>query len=418
MMTNDSTPVPSRLGLSRPQIYGLAAAWLGYFLEGFDFSLMIFVVTDVAREFHLSLAVASTLVGAAFTTRWFAGPIIGSISDRYGRRGAMIASACLYSVGTGACGIAWSYGSLFVFRAIVGIGMAGEYSSSAAYVVEISPQRMRNTSSALLLSFFALGSAAAAQVYPLIVPAFGWRALMFVGLAPVLLTLFILFLAPESELWERSRTAARAHPPSGVQIFSRSWWPVTLILCVAVLAFYLASMPAMILLPTYLKGIGYTPVQVGAIHSLGALGMGIGALGAGIVADRLGTARVICWSLFLSMVMVAPVFLLSKTSVPLTGAMMFVLMMLSLGIGGIMPKWIVEHYPVALRGAGLGTVYNVGAFGGFLGPTIAAFFSERFGLAESIVSTAIAFVVLTIIIVALDLPARFAGSAGGTTIPA
>src|SRR5947207_6244330 len=136
--------------ITKPQLHGLFAAWLGFALDGFDFYLMVYVLSDVAKEFQLSLPVAASLVGAAFTSRWLAGPVIGTIADRYGRRTAMIVAIWCYSLGTAACGLAWSYSSMFLFRAIVGVGMAGEYSSSAAYVIEIFPPSARNKASALL----------------------------------------------------------------------------------------------------------------------------------------------------------------------------------------------------------------------------------------------------------------------------
>src|SRR5690606_15188797 len=137
-------PTPWFRQLNRTQVKSFAAAWVGYMLDGFDFVLITYVLSEIADDFDLSLVTASSLVSAAFLTRWLGGALVGMVADRIGRTKAMMLGVLLYSGGTFLCGLSWNYWSLFVFRLIVGMGMAGEYAASSTYAMESWPAALRN----------------------------------------------------------------------------------------------------------------------------------------------------------------------------------------------------------------------------------------------------------------------------------
>jgi SHS family sialic acid transporter-like MFS transporter len=448
-------PAPWYRELSPQDWKAFAAAWLGYAMDGFDFVLITLVLTEIAAEFHLSPVTAATLVSAAFVSRWFGGLAIGAFGDRFGRRPAMVLSIVLYAVGAALCGFAWDYWSLFAFRMIIGLGMAGEYTASATYVIESWPERLRNKASGMLLSGYPLGSVLAAKAYAWVVPHAGWRVLFWLGIIPVLLAVYLRKRLPESKDW--TEFSARERPVSAAAVlftgrraawnlpigivatlgvflvlrdqpmpvtllltaviaacfvafamqFAERLWPVMTALMVTVFCAFLYSWPLLSLLPTYLKtDLHYDPGQVSDALLYAGIGYAAGSVLTGFLGDRFGTRRAYVGMLTASLVFVWPVFALGAGHPVALWALLFLLLSTSQGASGILPKYVSGHYPVRIRAAGLGFSYNVGALGGAAAPVLGARLAEPMGLGTAIAVLGLSLTAVVIALVGLDVPAR------------
>lgn len=400
-MTDQKTPWFRQL--SRTQVKSFAAAWVGYMLDGFDFVLITYVLSDIAAEFDLSLVTASSLVSAAFLTRWFGGAVVGMIADRFGRTKAMMLGVLLYSGGTFLCGLSWDYWSLFVFRLIVGMGMAGEYAASSTYAMESWPAALRNKASGFLISGFPFGGIMAALLYPIVVPALGWRALFFFGLAPVVVAVYIRLRVPESPEW-KEQAQQRKPRLSAVELFGKRWLPLTLTLLVLTFVAFCSNWPIGSLMPTYLKSVGYEPAQVGTVMFAANFGLLIGTLVTGFVGDRIGTRRTYVTSILISLVVVLPVFALQGGNVAVLGVLVFLLQLTNYGPAGILPKYLADYFDVRVRGAGLGLVYNLGALGGAVSPVLGAALGDRFGLGTALAVLTFGWTLVLAALIGFGLP--------------
>ena len=82
------------------------------------------LLVAVADDFGTSIAVAGQLAAATFITWGITAPLVGPISDTYGRRPVLLIGFMLMALGVLGSGAAWSYGSLLALRLITGIGSA------------------------------------------------------------------------------------------------------------------------------------------------------------------------------------------------------------------------------------------------------------------------------------------------------
>src|SRR5436189_1386356 len=183
----------------------LFAGFLGWTLDAFDFFLVSISLTAIAADFHKKDADIALTIAVTLAFRPVGAFIFGLLADRYGRRLPLIIDLIFYSVVEVLSGLAPSYRSFLVLRALFGIGMGGEWGVGASLAMEKAPTRLRGVLSGLLQEGYAAGYLLAALCYFLVFPRFGWRPMFFVGGLPALLALYVRVHVRESEVWERTR---------------------------------------------------------------------------------------------------------------------------------------------------------------------------------------------------------------------
>src|SRR6266851_5568468 len=181
------------------------AGFLGWTLDAFDFFVVVMTLTAIAREFHRSDAEIALSLTLTLAFRPVGAFIFGLLADRYGRRLPLMADLVFFSVVEVLTGLAPTYASFLVLRALFGIGMGGEWGVGSSLVMEKVSPRLRGVISGLLQQGYAAGYLLAALCHLVVFPSWGWRPLFFIGGLPALLALFVRARVRESAVWRETR---------------------------------------------------------------------------------------------------------------------------------------------------------------------------------------------------------------------
>src|SRR3954453_14893165 len=125
---------PAAAGELAARRRALLAAMLGFALDAMDVLLYVFALQTLRAEFHLSNAEAGLVSSITLITSAAGGFGAGILSDRFGRKRLLIATVLLYSVASAGTALSTSFTQLLFWRAMVGLGLGGEWSAGATLV--------------------------------------------------------------------------------------------------------------------------------------------------------------------------------------------------------------------------------------------------------------------------------------------
>src|SRR5262245_60417988 len=251
-MTPDADTAADR----RAQWYAVGASFLGWTFDAFDFFVLTFMLTDVAKAFGETRPTLTWTLTATLAMRPVGAFVFGIMADRIGRRLSMTVNIIFYAVASALSGLAPSFGWFLVLRALFGIGMGGEWGVGASLVMEKVPPERRGAYSGLLQQGYATGQLLAALCYLFVFPHWGWRPLFFIGGIPALLALFVRYRVQESDVWRRTRHESWGALGKGIV----SHWRLFLYLTLLMSMMNFVSHGTQDLYPTFLqRAFGFTP---------------------------------------------------------------------------------------------------------------------------------------------------------------
>jgi MFS family permease len=377
----------------------IVAAGLGWMLDAFDVTLFALALPAIRRDLGLSPAAGGMLGSVALVSAAAGGVAFGWISDRFGRTRALMLSVLLYSIFTAACGLAGSFAQFVVFRILLGLGMGGEWASGAALVSETWAAEHRGKALALMQSGWAIGYGLAAAVNYLVQPAFGWRAVFFVGILPAALTVWVRRNVREPEIWRR---AVRSGPrPRIGQLFAPGLAPLTLVLTAMNACTLFGWWSFNLWLPSYLQepasrgGLGLQILSSSTLIVVMQAGMWLGYVTFGYVSDRIGRKRT-----YVAYLIAAAVLLLAYVSVRAPLALLVLGPLVAFfatgyysGFGAV----TAEIFPTAIRGTAQGFTYNVGRLASAAAPFTVGTLAQTHGFATALSISSVAFLAAAVL---------------------
>jgi MFS transporter, SHS family, lactate transporter len=332
------------------------ASYLGWTLDAFDYFLMVFMLSAIAREFGTDIKAVSQAIFLTLAARPIGAFCFGWLAERFGRCPVLMVDIILFSLLEFASGFAPSLGTLLVLRFLFGIAMGGEWGLGASLAMESIPIGLRGPVSGLLQSGYPSGYFLASLAYFLLFDRIGWRGMFMVGIAPALLVLLIRIHVKESPAFEARVEKGPWWEP--ISQLARHW-KIGLYLVVLMTALNFFSHGTQDLYPTFLqKQHHFDTHTTGTLTAIMNVGAIIGGIGSGIWSEKIGRKRAIIIASLLALPVV-PLWAYSSTVIPLAAGA-FLIQVAVQAAWGIVPVHLNELSPPLTRSLFPGLTYQLG----------------------------------------------------------
>lgn len=372
----------TRTRLNRQQITGFWGAWAGWTLDGMDSVIYALVLNAALTELlpksgikatSANVGWAGSILFALFLIGWGLSLVWGPIADRLGRSRVLASTIFVYAIFTGFAALSQNVWQLGLFRLLAGIGIGGEWALAGTYVAEAWPEDRRKIGAGYLQTGYYAGFFLASALNYTVATRYGWRAMFWCGLAPVVVALLVLIRVKEPQSWHRVAKEKTVGGPSSLRrIFMAPYTRRTLInttlLAAAICGLWAGAVYAPTAIIFLAEQAGMTPRQAMKMSSLGmgllSLGTIGGCLAAPLLAERMGRRRALA-SYFLGMGLCILLGFGWAFHLP-HGLLPFIAILAFLGFFGgnfaIFSLWLPEQYPAAVRATAFAFTTSFGRF--------------------------------------------------------
>jgi SHS family lactate transporter-like MFS transporter len=355
-------PIPWWKEPTRDQWLAWVAAWLGWTLDAFDFTIFLLLMVPISKDFGVPLTAVAVVFTLTLWMRLIGATASGWLSDRIGRKKPLIISIAWFSVCNLLAGLSPSFLLLLLFRTALGIGMGAEWPAGAALAMETWPQRSRGFMGSVLQGSWGLGALLSSAAY----------ALLFDSIV------YIRKYVKEPEVWIENRRRQRAENHEFraplFSIFKRGVLANTLTACWMMASAFVVGYSVGGMFPSYLqKDLGLPTGYVALPIMLQSLMFFLSAVLWGWVADRFGRRQTLIITALMT-IPIAPLYLLTRDY---SMIVVFFTLQGLFGGGGMHTQWphyLSERFPTEVRATATGFCYHQGAiFGGLVGPVVTYF---------------------------------------------
>jgi AAHS family 4-hydroxybenzoate transporter-like MFS transporter len=176
--------------------------------DGYDTFNPAYVIHYVVQPWGLAPSQAGFLVSSGLVGFLFGAVGHGSVADRFGRRGTLLAGLWIVNIFTLLTALLandfWSYCAL---RFVTGLGLGVLLPLGTTFINELAPKRVSNTFSLWGVTLgWSLGGVCAGLVGVFLTPQHGWQILYYVGALSIPLTFVAHAILPESPQFLATRS--------------------------------------------------------------------------------------------------------------------------------------------------------------------------------------------------------------------
>ena len=185
--------------VSSPAHVGLG---LCLFLRVYGINTLSFASPAIMRFWHVPVNSIAELVSATFMGMFVGSAAGGWVSDRFGRKRALLYTTLWYTGFSLLNALAWNITSLFIFRLLTGVGISAMIVIGITYISELFPAPVRGTYQGWIMAIGLCGVPITAYVARFCIPlaSWGWR-LVFVWGSLGLIFPFFVGVLEESPRW-------------------------------------------------------------------------------------------------------------------------------------------------------------------------------------------------------------------------
>lgn len=352
--------------------------------EGIDTFGVGFIGPYLSNQYGISTQELAAVYTGTIVASLIGAVCVAPLSDRIGRRPLLIATSVIMGPCTLLTAMASDVVQLFVLRFLIGVAFGTALPVAIAMVADYAPSRRKSLLAMMMNTGINLGMILAGLGAAALIPAFGWKSLLYVsGALSIAATVVVWLFLPESlqHLARRNQSdtralaiAARIDPAlqswtdlrlvpdavgsnggSPLALLQGGRWLLTAMLWFLMSLCYILINFIAYWLPTALMNAGATISEAGLLISAGKSGGVALALVVGWLADRQGLSRILSLSFGIAAAATALIGL--STTMPLI-ATLFLLtacFLMNSNVSGTQAL-MVGAYPATLRGTATGWI--------------------------------------------------------------
>ncbi len=175
--------------ISRKHWVTVITAGMGFFTDAYDLFIIGTVTAILTPLWHLSTGQLSLLNSISLLSSVFGAIVFGRLMDQLGRKAMYGVEVSLLVLGAVASAFSQSFTELLIFRIIVGIGVGGDYATSAVITSEYANKRDRGRLIGTVFAMQGFGLLAGPLFASILLStgvshAIAWRVMLGFGAVP------------------------------------------------------------------------------------------------------------------------------------------------------------------------------------------------------------------------------------------